>query len=225
MSEVRFCKGRLEPGATMLDVGGNIGLYALLAAKLVGPTGRVHTFEPEPRNAARLRANVALNELTNVEVFENAVYSEPGTVLLNVFGPQYNAWHSLGSPELPDPVDARRTVTPSGRREVRAVTLDEHCEQNSINCVELLKIDAEGAEVDALLGASSLLAQHAIRAILFEISLPQIEALGHAPDEPFRVLADAGYGCFRLGDDGAVGDRVTSTTTRYANYVALPPDA
>ena len=56
MGEVLFCEQRLKPGHTMLDVGGNIGLYALLAGKLVGPTGRAHAFEPEELNAARPRA-------------------------------------------------------------------------------------------------------------------------------------------------------------------------
>lgn len=224
-SEVRFCERTLTAGGTMLDVGGNIGLYALLGAKLVGPTGRIHSFEPEPRNAARLRANVALNGFANVDVVEAAVYSSSGTVVLNVFDSRFNAWHSLGRPELPDPADARRTVAPAETREVAAVTLDDYCKQHGITSIDLLKLDVEGAEVDALLGARRLLGSRAVRALLFEISLPQIEALGHRPEELFGILDGAGYHCFRLGEDGMLAEPVSTTSTRYANYVALPADA
>ena len=224
-SEERFCETHLGAGDTMVDVGGNIGLYALLAAKLVGDTGTVHSFEPEPRNAARLRANLALNGFANVEVFEAAVYSEPGTVALNVFDARFNAWHSIGRPSLPDPADARRTIEPTETRDVPAVTLDDHCARHGMSRIDLLKIDVEGAEVDVLGGARTLLASHAVRAILFEISLPQIEALGHAADAPFTLLREHGYRCFELAPDGGPGAPVATTTTRYANYVALAPAA
>ncbi|MGN6799132.1 MAG: FkbM family methyltransferase [Gaiellaceae bacterium] len=225
VSEVRFCEQHLQPGGTLLDVGGNIGLYALLGAKLVGPAGRVHTFEPEQQNAARLRANVALNGFTNVEIFEAAVYSRPGNVSLNVFDSRFNAWHSLGRPELPDPEHSGRTVQPRETRDVPAVTLDEHCAAHALTGVDLLKIDVEGAEVDVLQGAERLLSERAVHAVMFEISLPQVEALGHASDEAFALLRAAGYECFRLRADGRLGPPVESASERYANYVALPSDA
>jgi FkbM family methyltransferase len=225
IDEVRFCEGLLEPGQTVLDVGGNIGLYALLAARLVGPTGRVHTFEPEVQNAGRLRTNLALNGFDNVEVFESAVYSEQGFVALNVFESRYNSWHSLGRPNLPDPDHAARTIEPTQTRDVPAVTLDAHCEELGISRVDLLKIDVEGAEVDVLLGAERILGERAVGALLFEVSLPQIEALGHAADEPFEILAAAGYECFSLGANGSIREPATIATAHYANYVAFPAGA
>ena len=225
LAEVRFCEQRLTEGGTVLDVGANIGLYTLLAGTIVGAAGHVHAFEPETRNAARLRENIALNDLANVVVVESAVFSRSGTVSLNVFDERFNAWHSLGRPSLPDPSDPRRSVTAIQVREVPAVTLDEYCSQHHIERVELLKLDVEGAEVDALLGAASLLAATEIRAVLFEVSLPQIEALGHPPSAPFDVLQEHGYRCFELATDGSVGVPVRAAGAHYANYVAFPPDA
>jgi FkbM family methyltransferase len=222
IDEVRFCERTIERGNTVLDVGANIGLYSLLAARLVGAAGRVHAFEAESGNAARLTANLALNDLRNVELFEAAVYSEEGSVTLNVFDSRFNAWHSLGRPHLPDPTHEGRTVAPVQTRRVAAVTLDAHCASHGIDQVDLLKIDVEGAEVDVLIGARRLLEEQAVRALLFEVSLPQIEALGHLPTEPFELLEAAGYRTFALGRDGAVGEPVRAAAERYANYLAFP---
>ena len=65
-------------GDGFVDVGANIGTYSLLARRLVGPTGRVVAFEPHPVAAARLRENVELNRIDNIEVHEAAVADVAG---------------------------------------------------------------------------------------------------------------------------------------------------
>src|SRR4029450_8092682 len=55
----------LAPGDVCLDIGAHIGYYTLLAARLVGPEGHVHAFEPAPASFRRLRANRQLNRLHN----------------------------------------------------------------------------------------------------------------------------------------------------------------
>jgi FkbM family methyltransferase len=224
IAETRFCEEHLCPGATVLDVGANIGLYALLCGRLAGPTGLVHAFEPEALNASRLRENIALNGLGNVQVFEVAAYSHPGTVELNVFAPSFNSWHSIGRPKLPDPRDATKVVDPVSTRTVTATTLDDHCAKHGLQTIDLLKIDVEGAELDVLAGAQALLAERVVRSLLFEVSLPQIEALGHEPGAVFELLAGAGYRCRRLLPDGSPGETVERAVERYANYVAHPSD-
>jgi len=63
----------VRPGMTVLDVGGNIGLYTVLLSRLVGPAGRVISFEPDPALFALLRENCALNGCTNVEAHNLAL--------------------------------------------------------------------------------------------------------------------------------------------------------
>lgn len=65
-SEVAFLSRLLLPGQVVFDVGGNVGLYAISLAQRVGPTGRVHVFEPIPDNLRRIRRNVELNQLGKV---------------------------------------------------------------------------------------------------------------------------------------------------------------
>jgi len=223
VAEVRFCTRTLAPGQTVVDVGANIGLYTLLAAKSVGPDGNVHAFEPEPENARRIRVNLALNGVGNVELFEAAVYSTPGVVELNVFAPEFNAWHSIGRPEVVDPAHPSTPVEPTATIEVPAVTLDDHCRTHAIDRIDLLKVDVEGAELDVLKGARELLAQRAARTILFEASLPQIAALGHAADDCFGLLAEHGYTTSSLTADGELGPAVGAPTSEYGNYVAVAP--
>jgi hypothetical protein len=77
----RHLLGRLiQPGATVIDVGANIGYYMLLFAHLVGETGRIICFEPVPENLCELRRNQSRNALENVEIVEAAVGAEAGTV-------------------------------------------------------------------------------------------------------------------------------------------------
>ncbi len=70
----------LGPPATFVDVGANWGYFTLLSSKLVGSEGRVISIEPDPRVFPVLEQNVALNNLTNVECFQQAASDGPGTV-------------------------------------------------------------------------------------------------------------------------------------------------
>src|SRR5580765_7707639 len=67
-AEIAWVLARLEPGDVFVDVGANIGVFTVMAAKRVGPTGRVIAFEPSPSVIRYLEENVRLNELTNVTV-------------------------------------------------------------------------------------------------------------------------------------------------------------
>jgi len=70
---MRLLPRHLRAGDWFVDVGANIGTYTLLAPSLVGPGGRVDSFEPSPVVAGRLRDSVALNQLSNVCVHEASI--------------------------------------------------------------------------------------------------------------------------------------------------------
>jgi len=74
----RILAARLCPGMVFYDLGSNIGLFTLLAARLVGVAGKVFSFESEPVVAARLRRNVERNQSANVTVVEAVVWSSNG---------------------------------------------------------------------------------------------------------------------------------------------------
>jgi FkbM family methyltransferase len=128
------------PGMTVVDIGANIGIYTLLAARSVGPSGRVIAFEPHPRTAALLRENVALNGFANVTVEEAAVSCQPGERPLFVV-PGHPALASLSSE------NARRGEAIAN---VRTVVLDDYLAGIK---VDVIKMDAQGAESEIVSGA------------------------------------------------------------------------
>ena len=64
--ETQIFKETISPGDVVLDIGANIGYYSLIAARLVGDTGKVHAFEPEPNSRDLLEKNIAVNKCSNI---------------------------------------------------------------------------------------------------------------------------------------------------------------
>lgn len=223
VAETRFCLRYLKPGMTAFDVGANIGFYAMLFSKQVGPTGTVHSFEPELRNYERLKLNATINGVSNVTLNNLAVFSRSQQLDLNLFPDSVNAWHTLGKPTLPDPWNPGRTMTPTETQRVQGISLDEYCASRGISRIHLLKVDVEGAELDVFQGATKLFAQNAVDAVMFEVSKPQVEAMGHGTAETFAFIQSCGFQVHAINEDGSPGALVSSPSERYQNFVALRP--
>jgi FkbM family methyltransferase len=216
-AEQAFCAGYLKPGMTAFDVGASQGFYTLLFAKLAGPE-HVHAFEPEGGNFGRLRTNLDLNGFEEVHASQLAVVAEPGTLELNVFPPEQYGWHTLGRPSLE--VDGK-PAEPSSRQQVDGVSLDVYCAEHGVERVDLLKLDVEGAELEALQGAQGLLAELRIGCLLFEVSLAMVEGMSHDPAEIFDLLREAGYAIHELAEDGTLRQAPERPTRHFQNFVAL----
>ncbi|MEO8056642.1 MAG: FkbM family methyltransferase [Acidobacteriota bacterium] len=195
-SETSAFLAQLREGMCVFDVGANIGYYTLLAARTVGPSGRVYAFEPEPRNFDLLTRNVAENGATNVRLVPAAVSSEAGTVRLHLDDANFGA-HSL---------EALSVRTRSGRSvEVRAVRLDDYVDEASgFPAGVLVKVDAQGAEALIVQGGRRLLARSRVAAVM-EI---WPEGLARARADAGRLLADLEDLGFRFQNIGtAEGER------------------
>ncbi len=128
---------------TVVDVGANAGIFSLPIAKGAGPTSRFLLIEPNPEMLARLRANIALNGLSDVLVEEAAIGDEAGRATL-YFSPNGN------------PGEARLGVSfddDAGGIEVPVVTLPGLAEAHGIGEIDLLKVDVEGLEDRVILPA------------------------------------------------------------------------
>jgi len=163
----------LADGDTFLDVGANIGMWTLPAAKLVGPAGHVLAFEPAPRMAGALRKSAWANRFRQIRVFEVALSNRAGEADFSV-EMENSGGSRLG--HMPD--DPRRTF--SGHR-VKVTTLDDVVGAEGLKAVALIKIDVEGFEAEVLQGATRTLTE--LRpALYFEI--------GHEPQEKRRIIGD-----------------------------------
>jgi FkbM family methyltransferase len=184
---------------TFVDVGSNVGYFTLLAASL---GARVIAYEPTPAVYKRLRENVALNSLRNVTLVNAAVGNKSGTLTLY---------------QSPDDPEANNTFGEGDCcLEVAAVTLDEDLAAHGIETVQVLKIDAEGAEPLVLTGAAKLMNSKMPPLILIEVNSHCLHAAGSSPEAVLELLQRSGYRCVEMEPELYKGQPV-------ANVVAIPP--
>jgi FkbM family methyltransferase len=139
---------RLRPGMVFYDLGANIGLFSLLAARAVTPVGRVFSFEPDAEVAARLRRNIAKNNFANITVVETGVWSSSAEVCF-----------VSADANSPDRGTGRFVVTAAqGAAAQKCVALDDFIADHP--APDAVKCDVEGAEVEVLRGAEKLIRSH-----------------------------------------------------------------
>ncbi|HEU4619471.1 MAG TPA: FkbM family methyltransferase [Gammaproteobacteria bacterium] len=175
----RLIDAVVEPGATVVDVGANIGYNTIYAARRVGPAGRVVAVEPTPDNLAVLERNVAAAGLPNVVVERVAAGRAAGTCRFYVRG-DTSAVNSL----FPESCYAAVTDV----LEVPVQRLDDIVDGGA----DLVKIDVEGAELDVLEGMPRLLGVPGL-ALVAEWHPTLQRMAGYAPDALPRWLLDRGW--------------------------------
>lgn len=168
----------IAPGATVYDVGANIGYVSLLLAKQVGRAGQVFAFEPLPANIERIRQNVALNALHNVTLIPAAVTDQNGEVAFYVHD-------SVGMGKAAGSAGRSSAVYHSEIR-VPTLSLDEFIFGQGNPPPQAVKMDIEGGEVLALPGMKRALEQfHPL--MLLELHGPESEQAA------WQALTSAGY--------------------------------
>jgi FkbM family methyltransferase len=181
---LRQVLGLVPSGGTCIDIGANVGFYTLPLALRVGSGGAVHAFEPDPRNAERLRGNIALSGLQDmVRVHEAAVTNRGGRVTLYRSDAAHSGWGSLT--EFKD--------VAADRAEVDAVTLDSFLDREGLAHVDLLKVDVEAGELELLEGARKALGAGVFRHVFIEFNGLRLAERGRTIDEFLAPFAEHGY--------------------------------
>lgn len=179
-AETHLFSSLVKEGMTVVDIGANIGYYTLLAARLVGPQGKVYAFEPSQENFALLSRNVEANGYKNVVLVPKAVCERSGTARLRL-DRESSGNHSLSG------------IRGEGASaEVETVSLDDFF--SSVHeRIDVIKIDAEGAEVAILQGMLATLARNPDLVLFTEFFPRAIQAFGYQPEEYVRHLASFGF--------------------------------
>lgn len=168
----------LRPDDVFWDIGGNVGLVALHAARIC----RTVTFEPDPEFADRLRHNASLNPDLEVDIQELAISDNDGEVTLFTNGAGGN------SPSLVHQRGETASVT------VPAQTLDSLVTKGVLPVPTVLKLDIEGAEILVLRGGAEFLASdQRPRTIFIEVHDSFLPGFGSSADEVMNLLAHLGY--------------------------------
>jgi FkbM family methyltransferase len=188
--ELAYLGRLISPGMVVVDGGANYGIYTLAASRLVGPSGRVLSFEPCLESFFVLQKNIELNSLQNVRVFRAALADKEEEHRLYHSGRGPTSF-SLGPPE-DGPCESEEVTT----RSLKSVLEEEGGEE-----VGLIKLDVEGAEELALRGAHGFI-ESCRPHIIFEVNPPAARRLGLRPSGAWELLDKAGYSFFSLADGG-----------------------
>lgn len=184
---VRCLVERLGPGYTFVDVGANHGYFSVLAARLVGPTGHVFAFEPNPAVFEQLAEHVECNGLTNVTAERKALAEREGTLELFVSACAANSGLSSITPG--SQAFASGSLGRDRHVQVHATTFDRWRRARGVKRIDLLKIDVEGAEMLVLRGMAETLAEAPPAGIICESH----GVGGTNEDEARRMLVARGY--------------------------------
>lgn len=147
----RFLVSRIKPGMVVVDVGANYGYYTLIMADLVGATGKVHAFEPNPEVLQQLDKTVAVNGFERIVTLYNEAVVDADGEMRTLAVPK-------GEPKNGFIASARHGAGSLASFEVPVCTLDRRlasCER-----VDFVKVDAEGAEELIVKGMDGLLMRH-----------------------------------------------------------------
>lgn len=183
----------VKPGFVILDIGANIGAHALPMARLAGPEGHVHAFEPMSWARGKLQRNLSLNPaLRNVTVHPLALSDADRTeaVTFSCSWPM----SGVGEGEL-HPFHKGQSMTET----VRLARLDGYAADKGITRVDLVKLDVDGFEYKVVQGGRETLARHR-PVIVMELGAYTLAEIGDDVRDLVGALTDLGYRFYRESD-------------------------
>ena len=187
--EAKIMEEKIKVGNITVDVGANIGLHTLNMARIVGNTGRVFAFEPDPSNFEILEKNVKINNYQNIILEQKAVGDKHGrTTLYQSDNPGNHRLFPL-------------TKQAKGQIQVELTSLDKYfTDSNLANKINFIKIDVEGFEFSVLKGMKNILKNNKKIKILFEnMQINTIQA-GFTPIKVLNYLTSYDFKLFCLDD-------------------------
>jgi len=189
--ELDYLQEILSPGMTFVDAGACYGIYTLGASKIVGNGGRVISFEPASRAFRVLQRNIELNGLTNVLAYPLALTERRGKAWL---------YHhpNVGCDSL-----GRDNSFTETAEEIVTDSLDNVLREISVDRVDVLKMDVQGAEELVLRGAIATLRSHH-PLVIFEVYPDGTVPLGLSPYGAWELLESLGYEFYVVGKCGAL---------------------
>lgn len=174
----------IPAGGVCIDVGANIGVFALHMAQKAGASGVVHAFEPDPYVFSRLLHNSQLNHFEDRVYSHNvAVTDRTGQIPFYQSDRTHSGWGSL----------VRFGDIAVHTNSVEGTTLDRFLANEKIAKVDLIKIDVEAHEPELLQGASESLSRGVFRFVLIEFNGIRLSERGKTLNDFLNPLQTRGY--------------------------------
>lgn len=192
-------KSMLPEGGVFIDVGASFGYFSVVATDAVGPNGRVIAIEPSSRDYARLVDNIQINNLGNVvSTYRVALSDRKGSALLSIATEERSALNTLGDEFSFKGVDR------IAKEDVETISLDEFLEVNPVDRVDFIKLDIEGSELKALLGARKTVEKFK-PALMLGVNENALRASGTDHDKIQMALTDMKYRAYKLVENEKAG--------------------
>jgi FkbM family methyltransferase len=186
---ISIMQDQVKTGMVALDIGANIGMYTILLSRLVGNSGKVYAFEPDPNTFEILKENLRLSKCNNVIVSQIALSNRDTNVIL-----------SKPSEEYGDAFNFIKFVDFKNESTIKTQTLDNFLEINGVKGVEFIKIDVEGAELLCFLGAQKTLENSNSLFIVSECYEKYLLRFGHKISDLLIYMDQLKYECFNYDD-------------------------
>ena len=170
----------IQEGDLFIDIGANIGFYAILASKFVGRSGRAICFEPSPREFRRLLKNVELNKVTNLLPYNIALSDYVGESKFVI------AESHTGLNFLSNNSQKNCVLVP-------VCTGDSLLQYLKKETKKIIKIDVEGAEYFVISGMKNLLKTQNIEVVIVEITPEFLARFGHTKDMVYELMTECGF--------------------------------
>jgi FkbM family methyltransferase len=180
--ETAFWQHLIQPGNNVVDIGGHIGYYSLMASKRAGETGKVIAFEPVKRTHKRFTENIALNNVTNIELQHQALFNSTEELEIYV-GSDVN-WGMSSFKQHEDS---------DGKTErIKAEPFDEFVKRHPLEKIDVIKMDAEGSEPYILEGMKESLEKFKPM-LLIEIDEDPLRLINMNKEEFMNVITGYNY--------------------------------
>ena len=202
----RAIRKMLRPGSCCLDIGAHIGYYSLLLSRWAGPTGHIFSYEPVPYTYSFLVRNLERNRALNVMPSQVAIGKQAGMVRMSAAEGKRLGWS---------------TVNDSGELEVRCTTIDAEIERLRLTCVDFIKLDVEGFEVQALTGAETTIREMRPK-IMFEVNQRTLREHHASPVMLQDFFLANNYELFSTEGDELKPISNIDSERSYFNVFALP---
>ncbi len=193
----------IKLGMKILEVGANIGYYALIETRLAGPSGHLYAMEPSPFNFNLLKRNLALNGINNYDLYETAAGAENGKAKFLLSGRSNLSTFVEREDLTGEEVD------------VNVIKLDDFLKEKK---VDFIRMDVEGYEGEILKGAEkSLASENRPKYFFIEVHSDLLHKKGSSAREIFEFLGRHGYGVRKSFWRGSMNPCVTSMKDQLAH--------
>jgi len=210
--ETKILKYFAADGGLVVDIGANVGYYAVELGKILGEKGKLIACEPIPESFEQLEGNVQLNSIQHkVSCYQIAISNFHGS--LTLYKPEISGSSASSARNL-HPTES------SIELEVPVTTLDTLLNSLNIQNCELIKVDVEGAELMVIQGALDSVKR--FKPVIFLELLRKWSAqFNYTPNELLEILLPLGYRCFAVSEQLPEIFEISETTIE-TNFLFVP---